>query len=779
MLQRWIARHNRRAMSLLLLAITLYLAQWASAARTEQLPIAVADAILPVVTEFAVTPQVSAPGASISLSIHVTNPGPTSVAPSITLDLPLSLAIDLRRLPPGATLNVPTNSLNWQPVIPPGAQKDLALPLEIRLADLQNPERVITGQLAWGDYRQALQADYWVGLPPQVTILSPAQIAVGQPLTLFADVFGSGPFTQTWQLGDGRLFSAANPSVIYGTPGEYDLSLVVANPLAETTAHATLNVVSAPAATFTLPDTSVAVAELVTFTNQSGGQPPLRYTWDFGDGVTSDEISPQHAFSLPGVYVVRLVTENAYGRAETQLNLVAGVPPVADLVLPESATAGNAVHGQAFGDDSVTEFLWDMGDGRLLTGPEITHNYDAAGRYLVTLRARNEFGDTQVERLLDVAPGRIQFYLPVVIRGYGDLGIDAQLAEILDHFQPLSLELDAPPNASSAAEQLFWYANKARQTYGLKPLTFVFELSVAAQQHTDDMASHNFTGHTGSDGSRPPQRQQRAGYLGYYAGEATAWGMRDVTDVVEFWVNSPSHRVMILNPQATQLGVGHTFDVNARNLWYWTVEFGSDVNPSPLPIFPTPTPLTPTLPLSPTLQATPTLTPTATPTPTPTPSPTPSPTPTATPSPTPTPLPDISIPVSTPLPPITPTATPTPDAGRSLSPAPSPTPPDPFSDPVAVTVAFLDALWRDRSGWRGLPYLSDELQAALTGTPMDLAGLTGVDSFAVFNRVDEGGRVTLWVNVSGVDGAVHRRVFVVASNSLEWRIVSISKAGDS
>ena len=46
--------------------------------------------------------------------------------------------------------------------------------------------------------------------------------------------------------------------------------------------------VSAPAATFTLPDTSVAVAELVTFTNQSGGQPPLRYTWDFGDGVTSD-----------------------------------------------------------------------------------------------------------------------------------------------------------------------------------------------------------------------------------------------------------------------------------------------------------------------------------------------------------------------------------------------------------------------------------------------------------------------------------------------------------
>ena len=34
--------------------------------------------------------------------------------------------------------------------------------------------------------------------------------------------------------------------------------------------------------------------------------------------------------------------------------------------------------------------------------------------------------------------------------------------------------------------------------YGLPPLAYVYELSVAAQAHVDDMAANDFTGHTGS-----------------------------------------------------------------------------------------------------------------------------------------------------------------------------------------------------------------------------------------------------------------------------------------
>ena len=64
------------------------------------------------------------------------------------------------------------------------------------------------------------------------------------------------------------------------------------------------------------------------------------------------------------------------------------------------------------------------------------------------------------------------------------------------------------------------------------------------------------------------------GYAGSYAGEATAWGYDDPVPVVEFWVNSPGHRGIILNPEATEVGLGFAVNFNASSVWYWTVEFG-------------------------------------------------------------------------------------------------------------------------------------------------------------------------------------------------------------
>ena len=64
-------------------------------------------------------------------------------------------------------------------------------------------------------------------------------------------------------------------------------------------------------------------------------------------------------------------------------------------------------------------------------------------------------------------------------------------------------------------------------------------------------------------------------YDGGYAGEATAWGFDEPRQAVEFWVNSPSHRGLILNPYATDVGVGYVYDTTTANFWYWTAEFGN------------------------------------------------------------------------------------------------------------------------------------------------------------------------------------------------------------
>ena len=89
------------------------------------------------------------------------------------------------------------------------------------------------------------------------------------------------------------------------------------------------------------------------------------------------------------------------------------------------------------------------------------------------------------------------------------------------------------------------------------------------------MAGYGYTGHAGSDGSSPAYRLQQAGYTGGYGGEATAWGMSDAIEPVQFWLTSPGHRAIILNPAVTEVGVGYTVDYNSPNVWYWTAEFAS------------------------------------------------------------------------------------------------------------------------------------------------------------------------------------------------------------
>ena len=80
------------------------------------------------------------------------------------------------------------------------------------------------------------------------------------------------------------------------------------------------------------------------------------------------------------------------------------------------------------------------------------------------------------------------------------------------------------PETASQAEQLLWYINEARRLHQLPSIEYVYEMSVAAQRHTEDMATNQFTGHKGSDGSKPYDRLALYGYAGRYGGEATAWG---------------------------------------------------------------------------------------------------------------------------------------------------------------------------------------------------------------------------------------------------------------
>ncbi len=540
----------------------------------------------PLALEVNVDPPVGLPGQALRLNARVSNQGIQALSPSIVLRLPRGVSADVYALPAGATFNLQENRIDWLPVVGAGEAVEFTIELTVRTADVVAPEQDVVALLRHQGDERAAMARVWLGIMPLVgDMLSQNQVAVGQPIRLRAEVAGPGPIQVTWDLGDGRRLDVAEPEVVYAAAGEYDVTVEAANPGGRVTRRATLTVLPNPVAAFRPDDAAPAIDQPVTFLNTSGGQPPLTVFWDFGDGNTLlGEQQPVHRYAQGGAYRVRLTIENAFGRSEAVWDVTVGQAPVADMVLPDSAAVGQPLTGQAFGDDSVTRFLWDMGDGRGHEGATFSHVYRRPGDYYVSLSADNGFGQTQVGRWVRVDAGTSILFLPLAAHLGDGAPVTAQSVDV-----PTASELDpavdalsekfvldtlAFPTQTSPAEQLLAYLNAARARFSLPPLNYNYELSIAAQDHARDKSRFPDNPHVGSDGTTAAERLLRSGYRGGYAGEATAWGFEDPRLAVEFWVNSDSHRPLILNRLGTELGVGYFGDAATANIWHWTAEFG-------------------------------------------------------------------------------------------------------------------------------------------------------------------------------------------------------------
>ncbi len=117
----------------------------------------------------------------------------------------------------------------------------------------------------------------------------------------------------------------------------------------------------------------------------------------------------------------------------------------------------------------------------------------------------------------------------------------------------------------------------ARRLEGLGELAVVPELISASRVYSDDMGGNSFFSHTGSDGSTPPVRMQRAGYTRYVACAeilACGRGMTTVERVLNAWMNSPSHRDIILWGDLQQFGLGYVSAPGGYCDVYWTVDLG-------------------------------------------------------------------------------------------------------------------------------------------------------------------------------------------------------------
>ncbi|WP_163033862.1 CAP domain-containing protein, partial [Pseudomonas viridiflava] len=97
---------------------------------------------------------------------------------------------------------------------------------------------------------------------------------------------------------------------------------------------------------------------------------------------------------------------------------------------------------------------------------------------------------------------------------------------------------------------------------------------LAAQGHSQSMASENYFQHRGFDGDSPADRARAAGYSGRQIGENIAAGQSTPGKAMASWLASPGHCANLMNPMFTEVGVAYATGPQTDYGVYWTMLFG-------------------------------------------------------------------------------------------------------------------------------------------------------------------------------------------------------------
>ena len=253
---------------------------------------------------------------------------------------------------------------------------------------------------AYGSSSETKENFIAVGLAPKADF-SADPTTGNTPLTVaFTDRSTGHPTSWNWNFGDGKESGLPNPVHTYWTSGEYTVTLTATNQygISDTSKVNFIHVKPPLAAKFTADPKAGKVPLLVKFTDMSAGNPES-WDWDFGDGSTSTQANPVHAYTSLGAFHVSLTVKSGMYRDTATQTIVAGGGPSTDFVADSTTVGVNIpVHFTDKTLNSPISWSWNFGDG--VTSPEQnpTHEYAVKGIYTVTLTTTNIDGsDTEVK----------------------------------------------------------------------------------------------------------------------------------------------------------------------------------------------------------------------------------------------------------------------------------------------------------------------------------------------------------------------------------------------
>lgn len=226
---------------------------------------------------------------------------------------------------------------------------------------------------------------------------------------------GDAPIVNwAWDFGDGTTSLLPDPIHTFTTPGTYPVSLTTTDANGcEHTATQNIESYTLPVAGFVANQRYGCAPTAINFTDLTTGITPIvSWTWDFGDGNTASVQNPSHTYTADGTYDVQLIVENANGCRDTMLRsqYIRLTHPVADFALSTAIVCRDVAvqfTDVSTPDTTLTNWLWDFGDGNTSTQQNPSYIYTVPGTYTVSLSITNALscGDTEVKAgIIEVLP---------------------------------------------------------------------------------------------------------------------------------------------------------------------------------------------------------------------------------------------------------------------------------------------------------------------------------------------------------------------------------------
>ncbi|MBS1509873.1 MAG: PKD domain-containing protein [Bacteroidetes bacterium] len=225
-----------------------------------------------------------------------------------------------------------------------------------------------------------------------------------KPLTVHFTASTHDRLSFIWDFNDGTT-NATTDSVLsytYTIPGIYVPKMILVDQggcMVPIQGPDTI-VVNGVNANFGFVNHTFCDAATIAFSDSSVSNDVITgYAWDFGDGFTSSQQHPTHAYAAPGLYYPKLVVSTQMGCTDSMTNIA----PVKIVSSPQ-AVVNNTGSGCTpltvtysgsllVPDTSAIQWVWNFGNGQSSTVQNpAPQQYTVAGTYTALLIATNSSG---------------------------------------------------------------------------------------------------------------------------------------------------------------------------------------------------------------------------------------------------------------------------------------------------------------------------------------------------------------------------------------------------